>query len=88
MDSAFHPLPAAMVLKKKPSKDEEAKRIAFWDGISTVVKITGILVWCFVLLLTLLELKRYFNFDLIPGYDSAIDDVYSSIRGAVPGSSW
>ncbi len=33
--------------------------------------------------LMLLEIKRYYNIDVFPGYDSNVDDVYGAIRGAL-----
>lgn len=33
--------------------------------------------------LMLLEVKRYYNIDVFPGYDSNVDDVYGAIRGAL-----
>ena len=41
------------------------------------------ITWFFIFLLTLLEIKRYFNIDLIPGYDSAVDDVYGAVRSTI-----
>jgi len=60
-------------------KDEE-RRIIFWDGISTFFKVTGMVVWFLIMLLTMLEIKRYFHLDLFPGYDSAIDTLYNGVR--------
>lgn len=51
------------------------------DSFSFLFKSAGLLIWFFVFLLALLEIKRYYNIDLIPGYDSSVDDVYGWIRG-------
>lgn len=61
-------------------RPEVEKKIIFWETVNIVFKTTGVITWFCILLLTLLELKRYFNFDLIPGYNSAIDDVYNAVR--------
>lgn len=60
--------------------EDEKRKIIFWDGIATFFKLTGMMVWFVIMLLTLLEIKRYFNIDLIPGYDSALDTAYEGIR--------
>lgn len=49
-------------------------------------KSVGLIVWFVVLVLALLEIKRYYNIDIIPGYDSAVDDVYGAARGTL--SDW
>ena len=66
--------------KAAPRKNDEERKIIFWDGVSTLFKLTGMIVWFLIMLLTLLEIKRFFNLDLFPGYDSAIDTVYNGIR--------
>ncbi len=62
------------------------KKIIFWDNFNIIFKTTGMITWFCILILALLEIKRYFNIDLIPGYDSAIDDAYGAIRGSISGS--
>lgn len=70
--------------KTKGSSNEAIrKKIIFWDGVSIVLKSTGLVVWLIIFLLALLELKRYTHMDIIPGYDSAVDDVYGAIRGTI-----
>ena len=34
-------------------------------------------------LVLLLEVKRYYNIDVIPNYDSSVDDLYGSLIGTV-----
>lgn len=51
------------------------------DSFSFLFKSAGLIIWFAVFLLALLEIKRYYNIDLIPGYDSSVDDVYGFIRG-------
>lgn len=46
----------------------------------------GLIIWFVVFVLALLEIKRYYNIDLIPGYDSSIDDIYGAARGTL--SEW
>jgi len=65
-----------------PRRDEkEKKRFLIQDAFSYLFKSAGLLIWFFVFALALLEIKQYYHIDLIPGYDSAVDDVYGAIRG-------
>ncbi|WP_417589468.1 hypothetical protein [Owenweeksia hongkongensis] len=59
------------------------KKLIFWETVNIVVKTTGVITWFCILLLTLLEVKRYFNIDFIPGYNSAVDDVYNAVRSII-----
>jgi hypothetical protein len=56
-------------------------QIAEFFGFS--IKSLGLLLWFVVFFLALLEIKRYYNIDVIPGYDSSIDDVYGAARGTL-----
>ncbi len=62
---------------------EKEKRLNFLENVSVIVKSSGLLIWFIVFLLALLEIKRYYNIDLIPGYDSSVDDVYGYMRGTL-----
>jgi hypothetical protein len=53
------------------------------ENFQILLKTTGVLVWIFILILTLMEIKRYYNIDLIPGYDSSFEQVYGSMRGGI-----
>jgi hypothetical protein len=53
------------------------------ENLQILIKTLGILAWIFILVLTLMEIKRYYNIDLIPGYDSAFEKVYGSVRGGI-----
>ncbi len=55
----------------------------FLENISIIFKSSGLLVWCFIFLLTILEVKQYYNIDLIPGYNSAVDDAYGAVKGSI-----
>ena len=68
---------------KESQSDESVERLLFWDNVSIIFKATGMITWFLICLLMLLEIKRYFNIDFIPGYDSAIDDVYGAMRGTI-----
>ncbi len=63
--------------------EEAVERLLFWDSVSIIFKATGMITWFLICLLMLLEIKRYFNIDFIPGYDSAIDDAYGAMRGTI-----
>ncbi len=64
-------------------RDNREKRIIFWETVNIVFKTTGVISWFCILLLTVLEIKRYFNIDVIPGYNSAVDDVYNAVRAVI-----
>ncbi len=55
------------------------------EGIKIAVKFAVIMAWLTVFLLALLEVKRYYNIDVIPGYNSSVDDAYGSARGTITG---
>ena len=62
-------------------QEKEKKRFLLRDGFSFIFKSAGLMVWFVIFGLALLEIKQYYHIDLIPGYDSAVDDVYGAIRG-------
>lgn len=75
-----------MTLVQQFLLDQENRRKSWlktFDGVGIVLKSTAVGVWMVVLLLTLLEVKRYYNIDVIPGYDSPIDDAYGAVRGTL-----
>lgn len=53
------------------------------ENFQILLKTAGILTWIFILILTLMEIKRYYNIDLIPGYDSSFEQVYGAMRGGI-----
>ena len=79
------------------SKKEEDKDTHKGDSLNTkvlkwfflketfaiVYKFSGVIIWLFVFLLALLEFKRYYNIDVIPNYDSSVDDFYGMIKGTL-----
>lgn len=72
----------------RPSKLPQKPKKIGWHGqvlawLDFVFKVAGLLTWFVVLVLALLEIKRYYNIDLIPGYNSAVDDVYGAARGTL-----
>ena len=64
-------------------KKGSEKKLIFWETVNILAKTTGVITWFCILLLTLLEVKRYFNIDFIPGYNSAVDDVYNAVRNTI-----
>jgi len=67
--------------QEKPTFRERISNIA--EGIGFVIKGSTLLLWFILFILALLEIKRYYNIDIIPGYDSSVDDVYGAIRGTI-----
>jgi hypothetical protein len=75
-------------LSRRPSQLPQKPKKLGWRGqllawLDFLFKATGLLAWFVVLVLALLEIKRYYNIDLIPGYNSAVDDVYGAARGTL-----
>jgi hypothetical protein len=72
-----------------PHKDHEKKSnkktMLLRDSFSFLFKSAGLMVWFIVFLFALLEIKRYYNIDVIPGYDSSVDDIYGAARGTISG---
>lgn len=66
-----------------PEKEGQEKKLIFWETVNIIVKTTGAITWFCIFLLTILEVKRYFNIDFIPGYNSAVDDVYNAVRSII-----
>lgn len=60
--------------------------ITYWENFVDSTKLIMVLLWTVGLLLGLLELKRYYNIDVFPNYDSPVDDLYGTIRGTL--SEW
>jgi citrate lyase alpha subunit len=55
------------------------------EYIKFIVKGAMVIAWLMVFLLALLEVKRYYNIDVIPGYNSSVDDAYGAARGTITG---
>ncbi len=66
-----------------PKLQYSAKNSAWRDVLNRSFKVLGLAAWLVVLLLGLLEIKRHYKFDVIPNYDSSVDDLYGATRGTV-----
>lgn len=49
------------------------------EGVKIVIKFLGIVTWLIVLGMALLEVKHYYNIDVIPGVNTSIEDVYDFV---------
>ena len=49
------------------------------EGVKIVIKFLGIMTWLVVLGMALLEVKHYYNIDVIPGVNTSIEDVYDFV---------
>lgn len=84
MDSTLNPSRSDTPPKaSQKMADEKMEKILFWENVSIIFKTTGMITWFIICVLALLEIKRYFNIDFIPGYDSALDDMYGAVRGTI-----
>lgn len=72
-------------LYPEPGSDSGSKGLyaKVKDGLSVLIKSSGLIVWFVIFVLALLEIKRYYNIDIIPGYNSSLDDVYGAMRGSL-----
>lgn len=68
--------------RTKP-REKRTRMQMFWENAQILLKTTGMITWFILFVLLLLEIKRYFNIDLIPGYDSAFEEVYGAVRKGV-----
>lgn len=69
--------------KNDPEKKSNKKLMLLKDAFGFFFKSAGLIVWFVIFLLALLEIKRYYNIDVIPGYDSSVDDIYGAARGTL-----
>lgn len=71
------------VLRDNWPSTREERWAMLKENFQILLKTAGILTWIFILILTLMEIKRYYNIDIIPGYDSSFEEVYGSMRGGI-----
>lgn len=55
----------------------------FVEDTKIVLSVVYAFIIMFFFLFLLLEFKRYYAIDLIPGYDSPIDDLYGAMKGII-----
>lgn len=55
------------------------------EALKIVIKFLGITTWIIVFFMALLEIKNYYNIDVIPGVDTPIEKVYDFTFGALSG---
>lgn len=73
-----------MTENSTPPKKSLKRRLQFLlDDTMIVLEIIYFFIFIFFFLFLLLELKRYYSIDLIPGYDSPIDDLYGAMKGII-----
>lgn len=69
------------------SKQHQKIKGLYWphvkENISIAFKSSGLILWFVIFVLALLEVKQYYNIDVIPGYDSSVDDAYGAVKGTV-----
>ncbi len=72
-------------IRLKEEKQIRRKQIKFniWDNFLIVFKGSGLLIWIVIFFWTLLEVKQYYNIDVIPGYNSSVDDFYGAVKGTI-----
>ncbi len=75
--------PSILRQQQKGNRKRRETRMLLRDSFSFLFKSAGLIIWFLIFLLALLEIKTYYNIDLIPGYDSSVDDVYGAIRGTL-----
>lgn len=65
-----------------PSTPEE-RWLMVKENFQILIKTMGVLTWLVIFFLTLMEIKRYYNIDVFPGYNSNFEEVYGSVRGGI-----
>ncbi len=68
-------------LISKVDKSKPSLLFNLKEGAKITIKFIGILTWLVVFGMALLEVKHYYNIDVIPGVDTSIEDVYSFVFG-------
>jgi len=53
------------------------------DNTLVAVKVLYIIASIIFFFVLLLEVKRYYNIDVIPNYDSPVDDMYGTLIGTI-----
>lgn len=53
------------------------------ETIKIIIKFLGITVWIVVFGMALLEVKQYYNIDVIPGVNTSVEDLHSAIFSGV-----
>lgn len=53
------------------------------ETVKISVKFLGIVAWMIVLGMTLLEVKQYYNIDLIPGVNTSVEDLHSVVFSGI-----
>lgn len=74
-------MPNTMSTKKNTWLSQALYNIV--ENTKIAIKILYVLASLVFFLVLLLEVKRYYNIDVIPNYDSPIDDWYGSLIGTV-----
>ncbi len=68
--------------------DERVKHIEgnlknYYGRFKLLIKFGYTIAVLFFALLMLLEIKRHYDIDVFPGYNSSVDDIYNIVRGAI-----
>ena len=53
------------------------------ETVKIIIKFLGITVWIVVFGMALLEVKQYYNIDVIPGVNTSVEDLHSAVFGGV-----
>jgi len=64
-----------------PEENKPSNRLR--ETFSILFKSSGLIMWFIIFILAMLELKRYYNIDIVPGYNSSLDDAYGAMRGGL-----
>ncbi|AEV33708.1 hypothetical protein Oweho_2746 [Owenweeksia hongkongensis DSM 17368] len=73
---------------KKPlnlssSESKATLRFNIKESVKIVIKFLGITTWIVIFAMTLLEIKQYYNIDVIPGVNTSIEDLHSAVFSGV-----
>lgn len=49
------------------------------ETVKIVIKFLGIATWIVIFGMALLEIKHYYNIDLIPGVNTSVEDLHSAV---------
>ncbi|WP_417589470.1 hypothetical protein [Owenweeksia hongkongensis] len=70
-------------LNASSSKTNDTLLFNIKETVKIVIKFLGITTWIVIFGMALLEIKQYYNIDVIPGVDTSIEEVYSAVFSGV-----
>ncbi|WP_417612509.1 hypothetical protein [Owenweeksia hongkongensis] len=65
------------------SESKATLRFNIKESAKIVIKFLGITTWIVIFGMALLEIKQYYNIDVIPGVNTSIEDLHSAVFSGI-----